>query len=122
MILVLQAAAAEHHEIFVQLEHKQHLLDKRLESMSTTVNSFHEQHHHAASNLRTHVNTFLTELISVVGHQFDSMQAELKKSQAETIQVCAITLLVCHSQLSAERHDCAAAGPIEGLHKGSDTA
>ena len=81
MVLVLQAAAAEHHEIFTQLEHKQHLLDKQLESI-------HEQHHNAVCDLRTHVNTFLTELISVVGHQFDSMQAELKNSQAETIQVC----------------------------------
>ena len=117
-MLVLQAAAAEHHGIFVQLEHKQHLLNKRLESMSATVNSFHEQHQNAASDLRTHVNTFLTELISVVGRQFDSMQAELKKSQAETIQVCAITLLVCHSHLSAAHHDCAAAALMQ---KGSYT-
>lgn len=112
MVLVLQAAAAEHHEIFMQLEHKQHLLDKRLESMSATVDSFYEQHHNAVCDLRTHVNTFLTELISVVGHQFDSMQAELKSSQAETIQVCAVVSLASHSRSSATHYTCAADAPL----------
>lgn len=89
----LQAVAAQHHKAFMQLERKHKLLDEQHDSMSATVKSFDEQNCEAIAEIRTHVNTFLTELISVVGRQFENIQADLKDSHAETIGVCAAALL-----------------------------
>ena len=79
-----QATTAQLLKSIEQLERKQ----KALDSLSTTINSFQEKNSHAIFDLRTHVNGFLSELISVVGRQFEKMQADLKQSQMDTIKVC----------------------------------
>ena len=89
----LQAVAAQHHKAFMQLQRKQKLLDEQHDSMSTIVKSIDEQNCKAIADIRTHVNTFLTELISVVGRQFEKVPADLMNTHAETIRVCAAALL-----------------------------
>ncbi|KAL0022155.1 hypothetical protein WJX77_000639 [Trebouxia sp. C0004] len=77
-----EAVAAQLHEAFMQLERKHKLLDEQHDS----VKSVDERNCKAIAEIRTHVNTFLTELISVVGRQFENFQADLANSQAETIR------------------------------------
>ncbi len=77
----------------MQLVRKQKLLDEQHDSMSATVKSFDERNGKDIAEIRTHVNTFLTELISVVGHQFEKIHADLTNSHAETIRVCTAALL-----------------------------
>ncbi len=89
----LQAVAAQHHKAFMQLEHKQKLLDEQHDCMSATVKSIDERNCKAIADIRTHVNTFLTELISVVGRHFETIHVDLTNSHAETIRVCAAALL-----------------------------
>lgn len=89
----LQAVAAQHHEAFVQLVRKQKLLDEQHDIMSAKVRSFDEWNGKASAEIRTHVNAFLSELISVMGRQFEKLQAYLMNSHAETIRVCAAALL-----------------------------
>ncbi len=77
----------------MQLERKQKQLDKQHDSMSATVKSLDKRNSEAIAEIRTHVNTFLTELISVVGRQFEKTQADLANSHADTIRVSAAPLL-----------------------------
>ena len=89
----LQAVAAQHHKAFMQLQRKQKLLDEQHDSMSTIVKNIDERNSKAIADIRTHLNTFLTELISVVGRQFEKVKADLGNSHAETIRVGAAALL-----------------------------
>lgn len=99
----------------MQLERKQKQLDKQHDSMSATVKSLDKRNSEAIAEIRTHVNTFLTELISVVGRQFEKTQADLANSHADTIRVSAapllrqfiyavLTMLVNHAPASNQTH------------------
>ena len=77
----------------MQLERKQKLLDEQQDSVSAIVKSVDERNCKAVAEIRTHVNTFLTELISVVGRQFEKVQADLANSHVKTIRVGAAALL-----------------------------
>ena len=59
----------------------------RLNSITVSVNSFQDKNASAICDLRSSTNTFLTELISVVGQQFEKLQANLKQSHAENVKV-----------------------------------
>lgn len=74
-----------------QLEVQQAAVNSKLDSAMFTISSSQDKNASAICDMRSTTHGFLTELISVVGKQFEKLQADLKQSQASEIKVN------CHS-------------------------
>ena len=70
-----------------QLEFQQAALNSRLDNMMITISSSQDKNARAICDMRSTTNGFLTELISVVGQQFEKLQADTKQTQAKEIKV-----------------------------------